>query len=560
MNRIAGPLFGTLAALLFATGCAPGEIGDGVGSGIGSGPGPGSGTGPNNSPGQTDPGPPSAGQLRRLSPAQFRRSLQDLLGNVGMLPPTEEAPAGASLKAIGASITAFSPLGIEQFETAVGAALDVVWADTARRDSLVGCMPAAWDEACARSFVRAFGRRAWRRPLTADEENRYVSLGSAEAADSKSFPLAARAIASGLLQSPHFLYRVEIGGSPIAGAAYSRFTGYETASRLSYLFWGTTPDATGLDAAATGALDTPEGVHKEVDRLLASNRVVDGFYEMVEDLMSLDAVDMMSKDTKLFPQLTPTLRQAMRQEILRMFRDAALDRDADLMELYSTDRTFVNAELGNLYGVTTTGTDVVAVQLPADQPRAGLLTASAILAVQDKPYQTSPTRRGAFFWRSLMCTHIPDPPPGVNVNIQPPPAGVVLSRRQLLAGHATDPSCAGCHGIMDPIGLAFENFDAMGAYRTKDENGQPIDAHGELNGKPFAGPRELGMLLRQSDEARACMTRRIYRFATGRNENGYDDAQIALLDKAFNQAGRKFKSLVSSLAVSDGFRNVSLTK
>jgi hypothetical protein len=393
-----------------------------------------------------------------------------------------------------------------------------------------------------------------------DEENRYVSLGAAEAADSKTFPLAARSIAAGLLQSPHFLYRVEIGGAAIAGASYARFTGYETASRLSYLFWGTTPDATALDAATTGALDTPEGVRKEVDRLLASSRVVDGFYEMVEDLMSLDAVDMMAKDTKLFPQLTPTIRQAMRQEILRMFRDVSLDRDADMMELYTTNRTFVNAELGKLYGITTTSTDVVAADLPAAQPRAGLLTTSAVLAVQDKPYQTSPTRRGAFFWRSLMCTHIPDPPAGVNVNIPPPPAGMVVSRRQLLAGHATDPSCAGCHSMMDPIGLAFENFDAMGAYRTTDENGQPIDAHGDLNGKAFTGPRELGALVGQSDAARACIARRIYRFATGRNENGYDDAQIALLDKAFNQAGRKYKSLVASLVASDGFRNVSLTK
>jgi hypothetical protein len=491
---------------------------------------------------------------------QFRRSLEDLVGPVGTLPPTEEAPAGASLKAIGASIAAFSPLGIEQFETAIHAAMDVVFADTARRDKLVGCAPAAWDETCARSFLNTFGRRAWRRPLTAEEQTRYLALGSAEAMAMGNFASAARAIAAGLLQSPHFLYRVEIGGAPLAGAKFSRFTAYETATRLSYLFWGTTPDAQLLDAAESGALNTPEGVRKEVQRLMASQRVVDGLYEMVDDLMSLDAVDMMSKDTKLFPQLTPTIRQAMRQEILRMFRDVALDRDADMMELFDTNKTFVNAELGALYGITATGTDLTAQQHPATMPRAGLLTTAAVLAVQDKPYQTSPTRRGAFFWRALMCQHIPDPPPGVDVNIKPPPAGTVISRRDLLAGHATDTSCAGCHKMMDPIGLAFENFDAMGMYRTKEENGLAIDPRGELNGTPFAGPRELGALVRQSDEARSCMARRIYRFATGRNENGYDEAQIQLLDKSFLDAGKKFKGLVTSLVVSDGFRNVSPIK
>jgi hypothetical protein len=511
----------------------------------------------------SDPTQPAPGQLRRLSAAQFNRSLQDLLGPTGALPAVEESPASASLKAIGSSITALSARGVELFETATNTALDAVFADPARRDALVGCTPAptAWDEACARTFVQTFGRRAWRRPLAADEVTRYLKLGQDEATDAGAFADGARAIASALLQSPNFLYRVELGGAPLAGKTFGRYSPYETATRLSYLLWSTTPDAQLLAAADSGALSTPEGIRKEAMRLIASPRLADGLADMVDDMMALDNVSLMAKDPKLYPQLTPTLRQAMRAEVVKTFEDAALTRDGDLMELFDTNRTFVNGELGKLYGITTvTGTDLAAAQHPAGVPRAGLLTMAAILSVQDKQGQTSPTRRGAFFRKTFVCEHIPDPPPNVDVNIKEPPPGVVVSRRDLLAGHATDNACAGCHKLMDPIGLAFENFDAMGIYRTKEENGLPIDPAGTYDGTPFAGPRELGALLRQSPKARDCMARRIYRFATGREETAYDEAQIQALGKAFAAAGQRLRPYLTELVASDGFVNVSPVK
>jgi hypothetical protein len=230
------------------------------------------------------------------------------------------------------------------------------------------------------------------------------------------------------------------------------------------------------------------------------------------------------------------------------------------MELFDTKRTFANEELGKLYGISLTGSSMVPAQHPASVPRSGLLTTAAILTVQDKQNQTSPTRRGAFFRKVFVCEHIPDPPANVDVNIKPPPPGVVLSRRQLLSGHATDISCSGCHNLMDPIGLAFENFDAMGAYRTKEENGLPIDPAGTFDKQPFSGPQELGALLRQSPKARDCMARRMYRFATGREENNYDDAQIMQLAQSFAAAGQRFRPFLASLIASEGFLNVSPVK
>ncbi len=501
---------------------------------------------------------PAAGQFRRLSPEQYGRAMRDLLGQIDALPPVEAFPAGDSLKAIAASITAVSPTGVEHFETASTAALELVFADATRRDALIGCAPAAWDAACATTFLQSFGRRAWRRPLEAVEVTRYLALGAAQSAAYGTFADGVRAMASALLQSPNFLYRPELGtGVPLQGATWSRFSGYETASRLSFLLWGTIPDEQLLAAAESGALNTPAGLQTEAQRLISSSRLVDGVSDMVDDMLALESVFLMSKDASLFPQLTTSLRQAMREEILMLFRDVAITRGGDMLELFDTKATFVNEELGALYGIPVTGTAMVAAQHPAGIPRAGILTSALLLSVQDKRHQTSPTRRGAFVRKVLTCEEIPDPPDDVQTVIPDPPAGTIVSRKALLASHVTKPSCAGCHSLMDPVGLAFENFDALGKFRTNEENGLVIDASGQFDGTPFNTPAELGALMRQSDKVRDCMVRRVYRYTMGHKENAYDDAQIAALSAAFGSAGRRFSPLLMSLVQNDGFLNVS---
>jgi hypothetical protein len=517
---------------------------------------------PGQGPGAATPpsaGPPAAGQLRRLTANQFRRALQDLLGG-SVAVEVEDPPISTSLRAIGASITAVSPRGVEQFETAVDAALGPVFGDPRRRQAVVGCDPAAaWDAACARTFVEGFGLRAWRRPLLADEVQRYLALGEEEAKAAGRFVDGVQAIASALLQSPHFLYRVELGAAPAAGKGWARYGGFEIATRMSFLLWGTTPDAALLAAARSGALETRDGMRSQAQRLLDSPRVADGLADLVDDLMALDGVAIMAKDPKVFPQLTPTLRQAMRDEVVLLFKDTALKRDADLMELFDTDRTFVNAELGKLYGIDVRGNEPVEARHPAGVPRAGLLTAAALITPQDKTHETSPTRRGALIRNSFFCDHVPDPPPGVDTSPRPLPPGVVITRRESLAQHSTDAACRPCHDLMDPIGLALENFDAMGIYRRTDENGLAIDTGGTIDGTSFAGPRELGAMMRQSPKVRDCVTRWIYRYATGREENDYDKVQIERLVQDFAGATvrQRLKPLLSTLLLSDGFLNVS---
>jgi hypothetical protein len=508
-------------------------------------------------------GEPAAGQLRRLTAAQFRRSLQDLLGApVAGLGEVEEPPISTSLRAIGASISSVSPRGVEQFESAVEKALDPVFRDAGRRRGVVGCEPAggAWDAACARRFVEGFGLRAWRRPLAPDEIDRYLALGEEEARASGRFADGAQTIASALLQSPNFIYRVELGRALAGGKTWARYGGFELATRMSYFLWGTSPDAALLAAAREGGLDTLEGARAQAQRLLDSPRLAEGLADLVGDMMALDGVDIMVKDPAIYPQLTPSLRLALREEVVRLVQDAAIKRDADLMELFDTDRTFVNAELGKLYGIPAAGTGWVEARHPPGAARAGLLTAAALLTPHDKAHQTSPTRRGAFIRNTYFCDHIPDPPPGVDTSPKPLPPGVVISRRESLAQHNTDAACAPCHQLMDPLGLALENFDAMGIHRQKEENGLPIDASGVVDGTPFAGPRELGAHMRQSPKVRDCVARWIYRYATGREENSYDNTQIERLVADFARSGQRLKPLLLNLLLNDGFVNVSATR
>lgn len=557
------PTFLGVAALCVGCTSEPGNGGAPVGFGPGSSSSAGqSGTGGGaaavGGQGALDPSAPAVGVLRRLSPKQYERSVADVLGGpLGKLPAIEDSPAGDSLKAIGATITAVTPLGVELFETAAISAAKLLFADTARRDALIGCTATTWDEACATGFLERVGRQAFRRPFTADEKTRYLKLGLDEATDSKAFVGGVSAMLSAILQSPHFVYRVELGGDALVpGKNWAQFTPFETATRLSFLLWGSTPDAQLLASAEAGKLASPEGLQSEAQRLLDSPRLIDGLNDLVDDLLSLDSVYLMSKDASVFPNLTPTLRDAMREEILRLFQDV-VTRDADMMELFDTNKTFVNQELGQLYGINVTGTSFVPATHPVESPRSGLLTTALLLSVQDKRQETSPTRRGAFVRRVLSCDTIPTPPPDVVTVIPPPPAGTVLSRKDLLKTHLTSPACAACHQLMDPVGLAFENFDAIGRFRTQDENGLAIDASGSFDGTDFAGPRELGKLLRTSEKARNCLVRRIYQFSVGHLENDFDQSQLMELDAAFAGSGQRFSPLLLGLVRSSGFLSVT---
>ncbi len=563
MDRKSSRLSGLIAALL-ALGCTGNVVGPTDGNGSGTGPGS-TGTDGNGSTGSTGsvdlPSEfvPSGSRLRRLRVIEYQNSLRDLLGPGIVIPVELEADTVLNgFASIGASRMAFSPRATELLEAA---ALDVASqavSDVANRALLVPCTPAATvDDACSAQFLESFGRRAFRRPLTPEEVNRYVTVAATAAEALGDFWGGIEYAIAGLLQSPHFLYRAELGQPDVANPSLRVLDGYQLATRLSFLLWNTTPDDALLDAAAAGELSTAAGLQAATERLLVSDRAQPALQNFFTEMLRLSDLDGLPQSAQAFPQMTATLGAAMRTETLSLLTDIVFTKNADYRDLFSTTTTFVDPELALLYGLPAPqGSDFVEVSLPIDGPRVGYLGHGSFLALNAHVASTSPTYRGKFVREVLLCSAIPPPPPDVVTDLpENTGAGGPQTMRDKLTVHRTDPACAGCHAVMDPIGLALEHFDGIGAYRETDQ-GLTIDATGDLDGAPFDGLRGLAEVLKANPDLGACLARSLFRYATGHLEGEGEEPVIQSLSAALSADGYRVQSLLGDLIQSAGFRFV----
>jgi hypothetical protein len=252
---------------------------------------------------------------------------------------------------------------------------------------------------------------------------------------------------------------------------------------------------------------------------------------------------------------TSTVPVAMLQEIELRVDDMVFTQKGDFLTLFDSRSTFVNAELAKFYGLAFTATDNAfhPATFPANSPRVGLLGAGAILAGHALPQRTSPTARGKFVDVMLLCRTIPDPPPGVPP--LPPPSDTTTTVRQKMEAHRTQPQCASCHALMDPMGFGMENFDATAQYRTTD-NGHPIDSTGTLNGVAFSNLADLGAVLHKSPSTGPCFVSNMYANALGRTPINLDGAALDQLAGQFASSGNRADQLLVSLVTSDSFRFV----
>jgi hypothetical protein len=499
---------------------------------------------------------PGPGALKRLTDAEFRNSLRDVLGEVtlGDLEPDSWFDGFAK---VGSSVVSISANGVDKYWSAIDGATAQVFADPSRRAALVGCEPSTGEDVCVDAFIARFGRLAWRRPFSEAQLGRYGSLASELSTSLGDVTEALRQTANAILFSPHFLYRVE-RGSADPSSRWWRFDSHEMASRLAYFLTNTTPDAPLLDAADRDELAAVEGVRAQAERLLGSVRGRESVGNFATELFRLAIVRGRAKDPERFPSYTLTLQEAMAREVPAMFQSVVFDERAAALDLFTTRRTFVNRELAALYGLDATGLgdeSWVAVELPPDGLRAGLLGTAAFLSIYANQKEGSPTLRGKFIRELLLCQQIPDPPPDVSTVIEDPPPGVILTKRERLAAHRSQPVCASCHSAMDPLGLPLENFDAIGAFR-ETEQGRAIDTTGDLDGQAFDGPIALGELLSQSERASACLVRNLYRYAIGRSESATEEPLIDALVERFRTNGLDMQALMIDLVTSDGFRYV----
>jgi hypothetical protein len=539
--------------------------GNGTGSGQGSGT-TGNGMVNGNATGSTTVGggttqaqtlppfSPAPEAMHRLTKSQFQNSLTALLGNVTIGELDGDSYIGG-FATVGAGSVVTSANGVQDYQIAIDAALDQVFADSTRRDALIGCTPQTpLDTACTQSFLNTFGRLAWRRPLTAAQLDRYTTLAMSSATALSDAYGGLRWAASALLQSPYFLYRSE-RGTPVPGMAdRNQYTPYELASKLSFFLWNSTPDGALLDAAESGALATSAGLGAQVDRLLAAPQGHDAIVNFAREFMRTDNLVGMPKDASTYPNYTDTLSAAMGNEVLSLWENTAFQSDSNALELFTTQQTFVNTELGALYGLDTSSLGAntfSSVTFPASQGRSGLLTTAAMLSLQATQIEGSPTLRGRFIRQQFQCMTIPDPPPGV-VTTLPTTGPGVFTKRQKMVTHEAQPTCAACHGLMDPLGFALEHFDAIGAYRATD-SGLQIDTSGTLDNQSFAGAVDMGKILAASPATGPCMVQNIYTYAVGHAVPDSEQVVVSDLSTAFASSGNRLRALILKIVTSDGF-------
>ena len=495
---------------------------------------------------ELDPGPepalaePPPPQLRRLTSEQYRNSIRDLFGDdlvlPGSLEPDEEVDL---LLSVGSSVTAVSPRGVEQYE----AAAYLVAGQLA--PGLLDCDTSSPD--CVEPWLEETGRRVWRRPLEEGEIDRIMAVHSEASKVLGDGDAGVEYLLAALLQSPHFLYRVEVGDGS------GRLTGYEVATRLSFLFWNTTPDDLLLEAAEEGELDTPEGVRLHAERLLEDPRSAEGIRNFFAEMWALYDLDHLSKDPLVYSWMSPSLGPAMKEETLRVVEDL-VQSDGDYRDLLTTRETWVDHRLAALYNVRIPNAEGFSpIMLPADGTRAGLLGHGSILALYAHPVSTSVTRRGAFVRERLLCHQIPPPPADVDPSIPEASEGETL--RQRVRKHLEDPACASCHLVTDPIGLGLENFDGIGAWRTHD-NGGLIDASGTLDGEFFVDARGLGRTLRNHRDLPTCLNDFLYRYAMGHSVTGGEQPVVDWLAVVFAAEGYSVQELMLRLVTSEAFLTV----
>lgn len=498
---------------------------------------------------------PGGAVLARLTGDQYRNTLVDLLGSP--LPAVELEPDTAPYLFfhIGAASTTLSERGAQLYEEAAQKVVEAVLADPARRASVLGCEPTAPGDACLRSVVESFGRRAFRRPLSEAEISRWLDA-STEAAEGDA-GRATQLLLSAMLQAPSFLYRVEVG-EPMPSGSGRRYTSHEMAARLSYLLWNTTPDAELLAAADRNELVTDEGVFEHAARLLddaRARRATQQFFAQYLDLRRLDHVE---RDVTRYPGWTETMTRSMRSEIELVVDDLVFRRDADVRELFGAPRTFVNAELAALYGIDAPGASDVAFvpyEFDASSPRAGVLTTGAFLAMNAHPTETSPTLRGKFVRERVLCQTVPPPPDNVNLDLSDP-SGTPRTLRERLEQHRRNPECAACHADIDPPGMLFEHFDSVGVWR-EEEAGGPVDSSGDLDGVPLDDARDLAIVLAEDPRVPACMVKQLFRHASGRLEVASEARALRALTERFEASGYRFRELLLTLATSEAFRTLA---
>ena len=492
--------------------------------------------------------------VRRVTESQYRHTIADVFGPAVKIEARFEPERREDgLLAVGSAQLSLTSSGFEQYYSLASTIADQVL-DEKQRASSVPCKPvdtAKSDDACARQFVETYGERLFRRPLSDGEiaaRIKSASLGAKQAGD---FYAGLKLALTSLLVAPEFLFRVEMAEPDPANPKQYRLDAYTKASRLSFLFWDTSPDAELLSAARSGAIHTEAGLKAQLARLSSSPRYQVGARAFLADMLQLDGFDNLVKDPAIYPKFNQSVSDSAKEETLRTAVDLLINKKRDYRDLFTVNETYINRPLASVYDVPFLSKDEWAPYTFSETTgRSGILTQISFLSLFAHPGTSSPTRRGIKIHEIFMCEPTPDPPADVDFSkVQDSKAGTVRGR---LLDHMENTGCTACHRRSDPPGLALEHFDGLGQLRTM-ENGVPIDVSADLNGKKFVGAQGLGKLLREDPRVPACLVRNVYAYGVGRKTGVRDEDFLADQTKAFVENGLRVPDLMMQIASTPEF-------
>lgn len=513
-------------------------------------------------------GPPmgSPSRVRLMTGQQYANTIKYFFGSdIAIVSPFAPVPRTEGLLASGAATAGVTVSQLQQFQRSASSiaaqitnAGDLDLGLPARRNILVPCKPAsetAADDDCAEKFLKATGRRLFRRPLEPQHLAGLVKDARDAATRLNSFYDGLAYTLEGVLISPEMVFIADTMEPDPARPGHQRLDAYSLASRLSFFLWDAAPDDALLDAAERGDLHTAKGRAKAVERMLASPRLEAGVRAFFDDMFGFDSFDNLAKDAAVYPSVTGITLADAREQTLRTVVDHLVTKKGDYRDLFVTRSTFMSPSLAAIYQVPTTP-GWQPYEFPPGSPRQGLLTQVSFLAVHAHPGRSSATRRGKAMRETLLCQPVPLPPPNVDFSALEDPKVTLRTARDRVAVHLENPVCAGCHRITDPIGLALENFDGGGQFRAT-EGGAVIDASGTFDGKAFADITGLAQTLRDHPALPSCVVSRVYAYATGGPVERASQPAVAHFTKEFAAHGYRIADLFRSIALSSAFTAVN---
>lgn len=500
--------------------------------------------------------------LRRITESQYRSSIATIFGPEVPVVARFERPLRAhGLIAVGTSEAGLSPFAMEQYDVAAQGVADFILAPE-NRINYLPCEPlegSGVELECVSALIDKYGPLLFRRPLTYEQRERYLSIVESGTARLGDVYQGLRYALIGMMTAPEFLLRIERAVEDPERPFLRQLDSYSKAARLSFFLNNTTPDAQLLQAAANGELEDEQGLLKQVDRLLASPNFEFALREFFRDMLEFELFDDLAKDSEIYPAFNSEVAADAQEQTLRDIIRILITENGDYRRLFTLGETDMTRALGIIYRQPVARRDGwEQVPLSEDGSRIGIQSHVSFLALHAHPGRSSPTLRGEALRNIFLCQEVPDPPPDVNFSaIQEASNGAMSTARERLSAHNTEPACAGCHKVMDPLGLALENYDGLGAFRER-ENKALIDTTGFLDGVSYSDASGLARALETHPETPRCLVEKLYRFGVGRDTVWKERAYMDYLISMFEQAEYRVPALMRIIATSENFFAIKL--